>query len=164
MGLRHWLRSHLLGDDARDGTDVPPGASLLNTALNREPQRVHSLGEYDAASFPEELAELLRRREEVAAELLRIDVVDRQARIDAIPRLRELLRKYPHPLVYEMLIHGYLDAGRYDEAKGIAFAARERRAECMRSPHPEIRGEVGSLKEWDPEEIDELRRERGVTG
>lgn len=159
MGLRHWFRERMLGDDV-EGNDVPPGASLVNTLLGRGEERVPSLGEYRADTYPTELAELLRRRSEVAAELLRVDVTSPQARIESIPRLQQLLRKYPHPLVYEMLIHGYLDAERYDEAKGVAFAARERRQECARSEHPEIRGETERLQEWSPAEIDELRRER----
>jgi hypothetical protein len=159
MGIRHWLRDRLIGDDA-EGTDVPPGASLVNSALGREVERVRSLGEYDAASYPRELSELLQRREVVARELLQMDVADRQARVEAIPRLRELLRTYPHPLVYELLIHAYLDADRYDEAKGVAFAARERRMECARSEHPEIRAEIARLREWTTEEVDALRAER----
>ena len=74
----------------------------------------------------------------MASELLKIDIADPDARVAAIPRLKELLRRYPHPLAYETLIHAYVDAGRYDEAKGVAFAARERRNECARSSHPEM--------------------------
>src|SRR5690606_8421434 len=107
-----------------------------------------------------ELAEILRKREEVAAELLGLRLTEREARAAAIPRLHELLRRYPHPLAYEALIHAYLDAERFDEARGVAFAARERRAECERSPYPEIRMEVEGLRAWTPEEVDELREER----
>lgn len=156
MSIRHWFRNRMLGSDA-EGDDVPPSASLVNTLLGRDQARVRSLGDYDARSYPGELADLLRRRAEVASALLRIDVADRQARIEAIPELQKLLRKYPHPLVYELLIHAYLDAGRFDEAKGVAFAARERRMECARSPHPEIRSETDRLREWTQEEIDEIR-------
>jgi len=159
MGIRHWLRHRLLGDDA-EGGDVPPGVALVNTALGREAERTRAMGEYDAGSYPEDLAEMLRRRTEVSAEVVRIDVTDPQARIAAIPRLRELLRLYPHPLVYEMLILAYADTGRFDEAKGIAFAARERRLECERSDHPEIRAEIERLREWTPEDVDEMRAER----
>lgn len=158
MGIRHWFRNRILGDEAH-GDDVPPGASLVNTLLGREEERIHSLGEYRSDSYPSDLADLLRRRAEVAQEVLAIDVADREARIAAVPHLQKLLRRYPHPLVYEMLIHGYVDAGRYDEAKGVAFAARERRQECSRSPHPEIRAETDRLREWTPEEVDELRAE-----
>ena len=90
------------------------------------------------------------------------DVADEKARIESIPRLRELLRVYPHPLVYEMLIQSYMDADRFDEAKGVAFAARERRQECARSPYPEIRAETDRLREWKQEEIEELRAESAV--
>lgn len=163
MGLRHWFRERLVGDDAA-GNDVPPGVSLVNTLLGREEERVRSLGEYDSHSYPEELTEMLRRRSEVASALLRIDVADRDARIAAIPRLQQLLRTYPHPLVYEMLIQAYVDARRFDEAKGVAFAARERRLECLRSPHPEIRAETEHLREWMPEEVDQLRGEIEARG
>lgn len=158
MGLRHWFRNQMLGRDA-EGRDIPPGSSLMQTILGREEERVRSLGEYDAKSYPAELADLIRRRAEVASAVLDIDVGSREDRIAAIPRLQQLLRKYPHPLVYEMLIQAYMDAGRFDEAKGVAFAARERRHECARSPHPEIRAETERLREWDPGEIDQLRTE-----
>ena len=159
MSIRRWFRDQLLGDEA-EGNDLPPGASIVNTALGREPERTRAMGEYDATSYPEELAEVLRRRAQVSAEVIRIDVTDPQARIDAIPRLRELLRIYPHPLVYELLILAYVDTDRFEEAKGVAFAARERRLECERSRHPEIRAEIERLREWSPEDIDELRAER----
>lgn len=158
MSLRRWFRERMLGDES-EGNDIPPGASLVTTLLGREEERKPSLGEFRADTYPAELAEQLRRRGEVTAELLKIDVADAQARIDAIPRLRELLRVYPHPLVYEMLIQSYMDADRYDEAKGVAFAARERRQECARSPYPEIRAETDRLREWTQDEIEELRAE-----
>ena len=142
-------------DDA-EGNDSPPRSALLNTLLGREDARVRSLGEYDSNSYPRELQELLQRRGEVAQDLLRIDLTNPASRIEAIPRLRELLRQYPHPLAYEALIHAYLDAKRYDEAKGVAFAARQRRIECARSEYPEIRAETESLREWSSEEIDEM--------
>ncbi len=138
---------------------MPPSTSLFHAMMGRDEERVRSLGEYDATSYPQELAELIRRRAEVSAELLRIDVASRDARVESIPQLQKLLRRYPHPLVYEMLIHAYLDAGRFDEAKGVAFAARERRHECARSPHPEIRAETERLNAWDPKDIDEMRAE-----
>lgn len=159
MGIRQWFRQHLLGDEA-DGEDVPPGRSLFRTLIGREEERVHSLGEYRADTYPKELSELLRRRAQVSEELLRIDITDPEARRASIPRLQELLRMYPHPLAYETLIHAYVDMGRYDEAKGVAFAARERRNECARSPHPEIQAETERLREWTSEEVDALRMER----
>ncbi|HET8654560.1 MAG TPA: hypothetical protein VFL93_03520 [Longimicrobiaceae bacterium] len=158
MSLRQWLRERVLGDDAT-GNDRPPGVSLVNTLLNRDGSSGHALGDLYGTELPDDLAELLQRRAEVAAELLRIDVTDPRSRIGSIPRLRELLRRYPHPLVYQMLIHAYVDAERFDEARGVAFAARERRAECARSPYPEVRGEVASLREWGPAEIEELKAE-----
>ncbi len=158
MSIRHWFRERMLGDDA-DGNDTPPGSALLNTLLGREGERVRSLGEYDSSSYPKELQALVQRRAEVARELLGIDLADPEARIAAIPRLRELLGVYPHPLAYEALIHAYLDAGRFDEAKGVAFAARQRRIECARSEYPEVRAETESLREWSAEEIDDLARQ-----
>ncbi len=89
-----------------------------------------------------------------------MNVTDRQARIDALPRLRELLRDYPLPLVYELLIHAYVDSGRFDEARGVAFAAQARREECARSDHPEIRSEIDHLNAWTPAEVDRLKAER----
>lgn len=150
----------MLGADA-EGNDVPPGVALVNILLGREEERVRSLGEYRAETYPAELSELLRRRAEVSRELLEIDVADQEARVEAIPRLRELLRRYPHPLAYELLINAYIDAGRNDEARGVAFAARERRTECARSPYPEIRSEIERLREWDPDEIEALGEPSG---
>jgi hypothetical protein len=158
MGIRQWMRDQLLGDDAA-GNDLPPSGAIVNSVLGREKEAVRSLGEYDIGSYPEDLAELLRRRTEVSRELLQVDVTDREARIAAVPRLRELLRLYPHPLAYELLISAYVDMGRFDEAKGLAFAARERRLACLRSDHPEVRAEVDRLREWSSDEIDELRLE-----
>jgi len=160
MGLRHWFRERVLGGST-DGNDVPPSSALINTILGREEERVRSLGEYDAASYPTDMRDLLGRREEVTRELLRMELVTPQRRAESISELRDLLKKYPHPLAYETLIHAYMDAGRFDEAKGVAFAARQRRIECARSEHPEIRAETDRLREWTPEEIDAERRERG---
>jgi hypothetical protein len=156
MTLRRWFRERMLGDDP-GGDDGPPGSALMNTLLGREGERSRSLGEYDSRNYPAELRELLTRREEVALELLRLDITTPSGRVEAVPALRALLRKYPHPLVYETLIHACIDAGRFDEAKGVAFAARQRRMECMASEHPEIRAEVQHLQEWDIAEIDEMR-------
>jgi hypothetical protein len=158
MGIRHWIRQRLAED--AEGRDVPPNASIVDAIFGRDTPTPRAMGEYDAKSYPGELAELLRRREQVAGELLAMDVTSRAGRQAAVPRLRELLRTYPHPLVYETLIHAFLDAGRYDEARGVAFAARERRWECTHSPYPEIRAETDRLNEWSPEEIDALRAER----
>lgn len=158
MGFRHWLRQRLLGDT--EGEDVPPGRSLFDALWGRDEERLHALGEYRADSYPRELAELLARRQEVAERLLQIDVADPDARIAAIPQLKEMLRTYPHPLVYELLIHAYVDADRLDEARGVAFAARERRKECARSPYPEIRSEIEHLAEWSPEDVEPLHARR----
>lgn len=165
MGVRQWLKSRLGTEEG----DLPPGSSLMDAVLGRghDAERVRSLGEYDADSYPAELAELLRRRQEVTDELLTVDIADPQARAAAIPRFQSMLHRYPHPLVYEALIHAYLDAGRPGEAKGVAFAARQRREECSRSPYPEVRAETDRLNEWTTDEVDELwrsrraRRERG---
>ncbi len=156
MGVRQWMKQRLAADS---GEDMPPGSSLLNVLLGKEAQPVHSLGEYTAQTYPQELTELVRRRQQVADELLAMDITRPDARVAAVPRLQKLLQTYPHPLVYESLIHAYADAGRYDEAKGVAFAARERRIECSRSPYPEIRSEVDFLHEWDPADVDKLREE-----
>lgn len=150
----------MLGDDSA-GDDLPPGPSLMNTLLGREDERIHSLGTYTAADYPSDLKSQLERRERVTAELLTMDVMDKSGRIAATPRLRELLSIYPHLLVYETLINAYLDAGRYDEAKGLVFAARQRRLECLRSEHPEIRGEAEGIHPWTADEIEEYRLTRG---
>jgi len=160
MGLRHWFRERMLGGE-QESADVPPRTALMNTLLGREEDRVRSLGEYSAESYPAELRDLLERREEVTSELLQLDLTDRSRRAEVIPQLRMLLRKYPHPIAYEALIHACMDAGRFDEAKGVAFAARQRRLECSRSEYPEIRSETDRLREWSTEEIDEMRVERG---
>lgn len=159
MGVREWFRGRLLGGDA-EGDDVPPSGALIHTLLGRDEERPRALGEYSGGNLPSELGELLRRRAEVSEQLLRIDVADRAARIAAIPDLQQMLRRYPHPLVYDMLINAYVDTGRYDEAKGLAFAARDRRAECGRSEFAEIRAEVDQLHDWSPADIDEMRSEK----
>ena len=159
MGIRHWFRDRLLDGDT-PGDDVPPGGALVNTAFGRGGEPIHALGEYVEETYPEDLAELLRRRTNVTSEVIRMDITDRDARMAAVPRLTQLLRVYPHPLVYELLINAFLDAGKFDEAKGVAFAARARREECERSPFPEIRSEVDRLREWSPEDVEEVRRER----
>lgn len=156
MGIVSWLRKRILGDEA----NRLPNRELMNAALGRETPTTRSMGEYDARSYPAEMAELLRRRQEVADELLEIDVASREARLGAVEQLKALLRRYPHPLAYEMLIGAFIDLGRWDEARGVAFAARERRIECSRSPHPEIRAECDRLNEWTPEEVDAIRQER----
>ncbi|MGH7458639.1 MAG: hypothetical protein ACREKN_06145 [Longimicrobiaceae bacterium] len=158
MGFGRWLKRQLAGPDS--GDDVPPGSSLMDAVLGRDEERVRSLGEYNADSYPGDLAELLRRRQQVTEAVLSIDITDAGERRQAIPRLRELLRTYPHPLVYEMLLHAYVDSDRYEEAKGLAFAARARREECARSEHPEIRAETEHLREWTSDEVERLREER----
>ncbi len=158
MGIRYWLKQRMSGPDG--GDDLPPNASIMDALFGRDNPPAHAMGEYRAETYPADLTELLRRRQQVAGELLEIDVASAQARVEAIPRLRELLRVYPHALVYEMLITAYMDADRWDEARGVAFAARERRAECLRSQLPELRAEVSFLHEWSPEEVDRLREDR----
>lgn len=163
MSIRKWFREQPR-EEAAEGEDVPPRGSLIQSLFGREEERIHALGEYDQGSYPRELSELLRRREEVTGALLRLNLLDREGRAAAIPKLKELLRRYPHPLAYEALIHAFVDAGRYDEAKGVAFAARERRIECERSPYPEVRAETDRLREWSPDEVDRLREEREGKG
>jgi hypothetical protein len=159
MGIRHWIRKRRT-EEAEEGEDSPPHGSIINAIFGREPPTLHALGEYDHKTYPAEMEELLRRRHEVAHALMEMELHSRQARIDAIPQLQALLRTYPHPIAYETLIHAYVDAGRWDEARGAAFAARERRIQVSRSPYPEIRGEIERLTEWTPEEIDLMRQER----
>jgi hypothetical protein len=158
MGIRYWLKRRMAGEDA--GEDLPPNASIMDALFGRDNPPAHALGEYRADTYPADLTELLRRRQQVTDELLGVDLASAQARVEAIPRLRELLRVYPHALVYETLITAYIDAGRWDEAKGAAFAARERRAECLRSTLPELRAEVSYLREWSPEEVDRIQADR----
>ena len=160
MGIRHWLRKRLAEHGPDSDDDAPPSGSIINAIFGREAPTLHALGEYDARTYPGELQDLLRRREDVAEELREMDLTTRQSRIDAIPRLHAMLRTYPHPLAYETLIHAYVDAGRWDEARGTAFAARERRAQVLRSPYSEIRAEIDRLTEWSPDEIELLRQER----
>ena len=159
MGIRHWIRKRM-AEDAEDGDDAPPHGSIINAIFGREPPTLHALGEYDHKTYPDELEELLRRRAEVAYELMEMDLTSRKSRVEAIPQLQALLRTYPHPLAYETLIHAYVDAGRWDEARGAAFAARERRTQVSRSPYVEIRCEIDRLNEWTPDEIEVLRAER----
>jgi hypothetical protein len=163
MGIRHWLRKRLAEQPDDGDESVAPSGSIFNAIFGREPPTLHALGEYDERTYPGELQDLLRRREDVAAELREMDLTTRQARVDAIPRLQQMLRTYPHPLAYEMLLHAYVDAGRWDEARGAAFAARERRTQVSRSPYSEIRSEIDRLKEWTPEEVDLVRQEREGT-
>jgi hypothetical protein len=158
MGLREWIRKRM-AETADDEGDAPPVASLVYSVLGKDEEAAHALGEFTAETYPGQLANVLRRRQDVAAELMRIGVGDPQKRRQAIPRLQELLRKYPHPLAYEALILAYAEQKRWDEARGVAFAARERRWEVEHSPFPEIRSEVARLKAWTPEDVEELRRE-----
>jgi hypothetical protein len=162
MGIRHWIRKRM-AEEAEDGEDAPPHGSIINAIFGREPPTLHALGEYDRETYPDELEELLRRRADVAHELMEMDLTSRKARVEAIPQLQALLRTYPHPLAYETLIHAYVDAGRWDEARGAAFAARERRTQVSRSPYVEIRCEIDRLNEWSPDEIDLMRAEREGT-
>lgn len=162
MGIRHWIRKRL-AEQADEGDDGAPSGSIISAIFGREPPTLHALGEYDQSTYPGELQDLLRRREDVAEELREMDLTTRRSRVDAIPRLQQMLRTYPHPLAYETLIHAYVDAGRWDEARGAAFAARARRTQVSRSPYSEIRAEIDRLKEWTPEEVDLLRQEREGT-
>jgi hypothetical protein len=143
----------MLGDHVASD-DLAPNKALMHTLLGRDEEHVRSLGEYDFANYPDDLREILRRREEVVHELVRLDLTSRTGRIAAIPHLSELLRHYPHPLAYEALIMAYLDADRWDEANGLAFSARQRRLECARSEYAEIRAEIQGLREWTTEDLE----------
>lgn len=158
MGLRDWIRKRM-ADTVDDEGDSPPVASLVYSVLGNDEEAQHALGEFTAETYPGQLANVLRRRQDVAAELMRMGIGSAENRRNAIPKLQELLRKYPHPLAYEALILAYAEQKRWDEAKGVAFAARERRWEVEHSPFPEIRSEVARLKAWTPEDVEELRRE-----
>jgi len=157
MGLRSWIRTRMA--DTADHSDASPVKALVYSIVGRDEETPHALGEYTADTYPAEVAEQLRRRAEVAAALRTMDVASRDGRAQAVPRLKELLRVYPHPLAYEALVLAYVDQCRWDEARGVAFAARERRWEVEHSPFPEIRFEVDRLKTWTPEDVEELRRE-----
>jgi len=145
--------------DTQDHADPSPVKSLVYSIVGRDEAAPHALGEYTADTYPAEVAERLRRRAAVAAELRAMDLATRDGRAQAVSRLKELLREYPHPLAYEALIVAYVDQCRWEEARGVAFAGRERRWEVEHSPFPEIRAEVDRLKRWTPEDVEELRRE-----
>jgi pentatricopeptide repeat protein len=156
MSIREWLKQRITARAQGEGSD----SFVARLVFGKEEPRQRALGEYDTRSYPPELIDQLRRRAEVTEEVMDMDFTTAQARRDAIPRLQQLLYKYPHPVLYEALIHAYADAGRWDEARGVAYAARERRLECSRSAYPEIRSETDRLKEWTPAHVDELRAER----
>jgi hypothetical protein len=157
MGIRQWLRQQIR--EHADEGELPAGASFLYSVMGEEGEPVHALGEFTSLSYPQQLAELVRRREAVTADLMALDLGSREGRRAAVPRLQELLQRYPHPLAYDALILAYVDDARWDEARGTAFAARERRIECEQSPWPEIRGECSRLKGWTPEDVDTLQAE-----
>jgi hypothetical protein len=157
MGLRRWIRERK-GGRAHEPQDE---ASFLESLLGARDERIRSLGEYDQESYPPDLLALMKRRQAVADRLLEIDIADPEARIAAVPQLKQMLHTYPHPLVYELLILAFLDQGRYDEAKGVALAAHNRRDECARSPYPEIRGEIEHLRDWNPDEVERMRESEG---
>lgn len=157
MGLRSWIRARTA--DTQDHADPSPVKSLVYSIVGRDEASPHALGEYTADTYPAEVAERLRRRAAVAAELRAMDLGSRDGRAQAVSRLKELLREYPHPLAYEALVLAYVDQCRWEEARGVAFAARERRWEVEHSPFPEVRAEVDRLKAWTPDDVEELRRE-----
>ena len=138
MGLRNWIRTRMA--DTTEHDDASPVKALVYSIVGRDEETPHALGEYTASTFPAELADQLRRRAQVAAALRTMDLGSRDGRAEAVARLKELLRAYPHPLAYEALVLAYVDQCRWDEARGVAFAARERRWEVEHSPFPEIRG------------------------
>ncbi|HET7230595.1 MAG TPA: hypothetical protein VFJ16_11370 [Longimicrobium sp.] len=147
-----------MAEVAEEG-DSAPVTSLVYSVVGKDEEPVHALGEYTAATYPAPLADALRRREAVAAELRAMNIATEEGRRANLERIRELLATYPHPLAYEALIMAFVDQRRWDEAKGVAFAARERRWEVEHSPWPEIRAEIARLRAWSPDDVDELRRE-----
>jgi hypothetical protein len=157
MGLRSWIRARM-ADPALEG-DVAPVKALVYSLVGPEDDTPHALGEYTAATYPADVAQQLRRRAEVAEALRAMDLGSREGRGQVVSRLKELLRVYPHPLAYEALILACVDQCRWDEARGVAFAARERRWEVEHSPHPEIRSEIDRLRAWTPDDVEDLRRE-----
>lgn len=157
MGLREWIRARMA--ETADEGDSAPVAALVYSVVGKDEQPVHALGEYTAATYPGALADALRRRNDVAAELRGMDLGSEAGRREHLPRMVELLKTYPHPLAYEALIMAFVEQRRWDDAKGVAFAARERRWEVEHSPWPEIRSEIDRLRAWSPEDVEELRRE-----
>lgn len=157
MGLRDWIRTRMA--DAAEEGDSAPVTSLLHSVLGKQEEPAHALGEYTSATYPPALAEALRRRNAVAAELRGMNIATVSGRREQSGRLAELLQVYPHPMAYDALILAFVDQRRWDEARGVAFAARERRWEVEHSPWPEIRSEIDRLKAWSPDDVDELRRE-----
>lgn len=157
MGLREWIRKRMA--EAAEEGDSAPVAALVYSVVGKDEEPVHALGEYTAATYPAALAGALRRRNDVAAELRMMNLSTEEGRRENLPRLIELLKTYPHPLAYDALTLAYVDQRRWDEAKGVAFAARERRWEVEHSPWPEIRSEIDRLRAWSPEDVEELRRE-----
>ncbi|HEU0298464.1 MAG TPA: hypothetical protein VFR37_03400, partial [Longimicrobium sp.] len=91
MGIRHWIRKRM-AEEAEEGEDAPPHGSIINAIFGREPPTLHALGEYDHETYPDEMEEMLRRRQDVAQALLEMDLTSRQARVEAIPQLQGLLR------------------------------------------------------------------------
>jgi hypothetical protein len=148
-----------MADPAQADGDAAPVKALVYSLVGGGAEPPHALGEYTASTYPAEVAEQLRRRSQVAAALRAMDLGSRDDRAQAVTRLKELLRVYPHPLAYEALILACVDQCRWDEARGVAFAARERRWEVEHSRWPEVRAEVDRLKAWTPEDVEELRRE-----
>ncbi|HET7461444.1 MAG TPA: hypothetical protein VFJ82_09345 [Longimicrobium sp.] len=145
--------------EAKAEGDSAPVTSLVYSVMGKDEQPVHALGEYTSATYPTALADALRRRNDVAAELRAMDLGSEAGRRESLPRLVELLKTYPHPLAYEALVLAFVEQRRWDEAKGVAFAARERRWEVEHSPWPEVRSEVDRLRAWSPEDVEELRLE-----
>lgn len=158
MGLREFIRKRMAEQVDADG-DAPPVTALVYSIVGKEEETPHALGEYTAATYPADLADALRRRNQVASALRAIPIATPEGRRDHLERLVELLHVYPHPMAYEALILAYADQGRWEEARGVAFAARERRWEVEHSPHPEVRSEIDRLNAWTVEDVDDLRRE-----
>src|SRR5690606_16910804 len=107
MSIRRWFRERMGQDEARAG-DPPPGTALVDAVLGPPAERSSWLGDCTSETYPHELREMLLRRQEVTRQLVEPDLTTPAARIAAIPRLRELLSRYPHPLVYDALINAYI--------------------------------------------------------
>src|ERR1041384_8339371 len=89
MALRDWIRKRM-AEAAEEGGSSPV-SSLVYSALGKDEEAVHALGEYTSATYPSALADAVRRRNEVAAELRGMDIGTESGRRESAPRIVELL-------------------------------------------------------------------------
>ena len=75
MGLRTWIRARMA--DTQEHGDASPAKALLYAIVGRDDAAPHALGEYTADTYPAEVAERLRRRAAVAAELRGMELATR---------------------------------------------------------------------------------------